>query len=139
MLKLPSLKQWFLLSLSFGSLLLLPSCASLMVWASKEPVSWEYLKTKSAGLKMQAVQILPSEIHIPLAVIPTFDSAICFSDPVGQFSGQRILIRLKKGLCPTAPLPALVVIMPKPAPGQYVVVYDDARANQPVIGTIEVP
>lgn len=88
---------------------------------------------------MQAVQILPSEIRIPLAVLPTFDSALCFSDPLGQISGQRILIRLQKGLCPTAPLPALVVILPKPAPGKYVVVYDDARANQPVIGTIEVP
>mgnify|MGYP001255454383 CR=1 FL=1 len=110
-----------------------------MVWASKEPVSWEYLKTKSSGLKMQAVQILPSEIQIPLAVIPTFDSAICFSDPVGQISGQRILIRLKKGLCPTSPLPALVVILPKPAPGKYEVVYDDDNAKQPVIGIVEIP
>jgi hypothetical protein len=110
-----------------------------MVWVSKEPVTWEYLKTKSSGLKMQAVQILPSEIHIPLEVIPTFDSAICISDPVGQVSGQRILIRLQKGLCATSPLPPLRIILPKPAPGHYEVVYDDASAQQPVIGSFEVP
>lgn len=88
---------------------------------------------------MQAVQILPSEIRIPLAVQPTFDSALCFSDPLGQISGQRILIRLQKGLCPTSPLPALVVVLPKPTPGKYEVLYDDVHAKNPLIGIVDIP
>jgi hypothetical protein len=129
------------LPILFCSLLLcllssLLSCASLFSGLSKENVTWEYIQTKSTGLKLSPAQITDSEVIIPLQISPNFDSAICLSEPAAEVSGQRILMNLKKGLCSGEPLPALKLKLLKPKAGTYTLIYADPQAHYPILGQL---
>ena len=121
-------------------LLLLPTvaCTKLVVWYSKENLTWDYVQNRCGGITVGKIQATPSELHIPLEVSSRYDSAICMYDPKGQVSGQWILISLKKGLCSGSAASPLVAKLPKPKTGAYEIRFQDSAALNPLIGTVNV-
>ncbi|PIQ24917.1 hypothetical protein COW36_06055 [bacterium (Candidatus Blackallbacteria) CG17_big_fil_post_rev_8_21_14_2_50_48_46] len=141
---MPKILFWlrFMLSGGLCALFLVgfSSCAAVFVWLSQENVSWDYLQTKTSGIKLKPALISPQEIQIPLEVIPTFDSALCFSEVTGQVVKNRILIHLKKGLCPETPPAPLFLKIKRLQAGNYEIRYlDDSGVQSPILGQVEVP
>jgi hypothetical protein len=113
-------------------------CTGLVVWASKEKASWQFIQQKCQGISIGRTTSSQDELFIPISAIDHLDSAICIYDARARLLENRILVSVRKGLCKGGNLPLLIARLPKPAPGDYLVAYDDPAANFPVIGTMHV-
>jgi hypothetical protein len=113
-------------------------CTRMIVWATKETATWAFIQERCGGIKIGRGDTSDTYLSIPIDVHDNFDSGICMYDAKGRLSGTRIELSVKKGLCSGGPFIPLVARIPKPLPGDYLIVYADRGANYPKIGTVHV-
>ena len=127
-------------TIAFLLLALLPtlSCTRLVVWYSKEKVTWSFIQEKCTVIKIGTIETTANHLSIPIDLHDKFDSAICMYDATAHVSGQRIEISVKKGLCGGGAYVPLVARVSKPNSGDYQIVYSDPIAGYPIIGSFHV-
>ncbi|MEA2562735.1 MAG: hypothetical protein QOH06_4239 [Acidobacteriota bacterium] len=124
----------FLAVLQSGQL----GCSRTVSSLSKEKAGWDYVEAAWGGAKAGPVEVEGDILKIPLLLhvheSTRADSSICIYDPAGKVRGKRIRVRLDRGICSNSAARLTVVEIPKPAAGEYEIVYDDFFARYPVIG-----
>jgi hypothetical protein len=121
-------------------ILLLAGCSREVAWLSKEKADWDYVEAAWGGARAGPVEVQGGTLHIPFVLglheATRTDSGICIYDPAGEVHGRKIRLRLNRGICSNTVRPPLVAELPKPAPGEYEIVYDDFFAGYPVMGKV---
>ena len=119
---------------------LLAGCERTVVWLSKEKADWDYVEAAWGGAKAGPVEVQGETLKIPFVLdlheSTRTDSGICIYDPAGEVHGKTIRLRLNQGVCSNKVRFPLVAEIPKPAPGEYEIVYDDFLARYPVMGKV---
>jgi hypothetical protein len=130
--------------------LALASCEQGMTLTSTVPATWAYVERNWGGVAVENPAVEAGRVSLPLRLgvhaAEGVDSAICVSRVAGRVDDGRIAVRVDKRICQGGPssttaaeaAEGLTVHLAKPAPGKYVVVYDDASAGFPKIGEVEV-
>ena len=113
-------------------------CVAILAWATKEDASWQYVQQHARGATLGPASVTAAELSFPVVAQEKINSAECIHDARVRVEGQRMLLSLKHGLCPDGWRPPEVARLPRPAPGDYTVVYDDASAGFPVVGRLHV-
>jgi hypothetical protein len=127
--------------LSVLALMALPvitGCTGVLVWASKEDASWLYVRQHCHGITIGPASVTQTGLSFPIDVHDFVNSSICIYDARMRLTDKRILVSLRHGLCSGSTPPLLVASLPKPAAGEYAIVYDDPVADFPVIGRAHV-
>ena len=105
---------------------------------------WEYVTKQWGGMRIDKPQIAATKVVLPIEVglrpSTDVDSAICLNGASAKTKAQTIYVSLKSGLCSSISreTPWQIVIA-RPAPGSYRIVYDDEAAGFPVVGSLQVP
>ncbi len=126
------------LLLVLTALPLLAGCVDVVVWLTKEDTPWSYIRDRCFGPKLGPIDTSGSRVAIPIELSSLYDSGVCFYSASGRLSHNRVEIIVRRGLCSGGPIPPLVVRLAKPGPGDYQIVYGDAGADYPVIGSLHV-
>jgi hypothetical protein len=127
--------------LSVLGLLALPAitgCADILATVTERDASWRYIQSHSEGMTVGPVSVTQTELSFPVHVSDIVNSSTCFHDARMRFADNRILVTVKQGFCSRGLQWPFVASLPKPAPGEYAVVYDDPSADFPVIGKAHV-
>ncbi|HSS49560.1 MAG TPA: hypothetical protein VLX28_11510 [Thermoanaerobaculia bacterium] len=121
------------------------SCQDVVTVASTTPAPWSYVEDAWGGIAPENPAIESGRVALPVKLdlhpAKRLDSAICIRRVSGRVDEGRVFVRVDKCLCHSGTKgegPDMVARFAKPAPGRYVVVYDDASAGFPKIGEIEV-
>jgi hypothetical protein len=113
-------------------------CEREVVRLSQEKADWDYVEAAWGGARAGPVEVQGQTLKIPLVLdvheSTRTDSGICIYNPAGKVHGKRIRVRLDRGVCSNKAARLTVVEIPKPAAGEYEIVYDDFSARYPVLG-----
>jgi hypothetical protein len=113
-------------------------CDRTVVWVTQEKADWDYVEAAWGGAKAGPVEVQGQTLKIPLVLhlhkSTRTDSGICIYNPAGKVHGKQIRVRLDQGVCSNRAARLKVVEIPKPAAGEYEIVYDDFSARYPIIG-----
>ena len=119
------------------------ACERVVKVASAEPAPWAYVKQAWGGLALGSPTIDERQVIIPFHThleSPThIDSAICIGAARARVEVTRLMIQLERVVCSSLDGVAPVIRFDRPAPGNYVAVYDDAGANFPELGVVAIP
>lgn len=124
--------------LALMALPLIAACSDVITWASRKDASWEYIQSSTPGITVGPASTSEAGLSFPIHVYDDLHSAGCFSDAKMRLADHRILVSVRSELCSDHPHPPLVASLPKPAPGDYEIAYDDPAAHFPVIGKVHV-
>lgn len=120
----------------FINTLVLSACASVVVMATKEDVTWEYILTRCKPVKLHNPINEGDQIVLAVEIVSQMDPAVCMYNPEGYVKDQRIYIKVKRAVCGGKTEWPLKVMLPALEYGTYAVHYDDQLANNPVIGQV---
>ncbi len=117
------------------------SCGSALSSMTAERASWSYVAEAWGGLRVGSPIAEGRTVALPimLALQETrrMESGTCVVEVLARVERQRIILSLQKGFCSGATLAQPVARFQRPAPGDYVVVYDDQGASWPVVGRVK--
>lgn len=126
------------------------SCERALIWATTTPAPWSFVEKSWGGIAVGNPKMEAGRMTLPYRLfvhrVRDAQSGVCVCRATGRVEEGRVLIRLDKSLCEGGPgsrtakerANGPVVHLGRPAPGRYVVVYDDAGAGFPKIGEVEV-
>jgi hypothetical protein len=77
--------------------------------------------------------------RLGLAKPTHLDSAICPGDTRAAVESGRVLVEIARELCSATSKTPRIIDFDRPAPGQYVISYNDAAAGYPQLGSVNIP
>jgi hypothetical protein len=132
------IRQKRLSVLAFMALPAITGCTGVLVWASEEDASWLYIRQNCHGMTIGPASATQTGLSFPIDVHDVVNSSMCIYDARMRLADNRILVSVRHGLCSGSTPSPLVASLPKPAPGEYAIAYDDPAADFPVIARAHV-
>jgi hypothetical protein len=119
------------------------ACDRAATRLTTESAPWSYVEDAWGGLGIAESKTVNNQVSLTFRLhvheSKRLDSAICTCGAGARLLADRILVRLDKCLCSDGASTQLIAVLPKPASGNYDVVYDDAAAGFPHIARLELP
>ena len=136
---MPTLGRWR----AIVALIACVACDRAATRLSTEHAPWSYVEDAWGGLGIAESRTANNRVSLSFRLRvhepKRLDSAICTCGPTARVVADRILARLDKCLCKAGASAPLIAVLPKPASGEYDVVYEDATAGFPHIARVRVP